>query len=99
MTETGLTLWSPTSRMHLVVDTLAGSASISVHVRGIANIVGCATLGIVTLDPDQVLELAHVLTQASIPAPPVVPQRVKVSRSGINRGWVVQCPRCFTVPG
>ena len=95
-TETGVTLWDRTQPLHLIVDTLAGSATVSVHVLRPTS---CVLVGQMTLDPDQVLELATVLVDASVPPPPVVERRVLVRRSRTRECWVVQCPECFSVPG
>jgi hypothetical protein len=97
-TETGLTIWDRTQPLHLVVDTLAGSATVSVHAL-LPGLRECALVGTVTVDPVQVLELARVLVDASVPAPPVVERRVLVRRSPVRESWVVMCPECFTVPG
>lgn len=78
---------------HVIVDTLAGSATVTVHRR-----IGpyCYELGTVLLDPDQVLELATTLTRAAVPPPPTT-RRLQVRTSG--GVWTVVCPECVELPG
>lgn len=81
--------------IHIVVGTLAGSATLSIHKDTGAY---CVPVFTALLDPADVLALATKLTAASVPPPPVLKRRVYIRRCGTNR-WMVQCPECFPLPG
>lgn len=82
---------------HVVLTTLAGRASLSVH-RKVDGL--CEPICSVMLEPSDVLDLATRLTQASVPAPPVVQQRIEVRRDDDALAlWRFECPECFPVAG
>jgi hypothetical protein len=82
---------------HLVVTTLAGNATVTVH-RHLGPF--CIPLLSMVLDPADVLRLADELTQASVPPPPVVKRRIKVRLIDKPLGtWGFDCPECFGTAG
>lgn len=80
---------------HLVVDTLAGSATVSMrkHVAW-AGQSYCVEVGSVLLDPAEVLELATRLTRAAVPDLPQLKRRLLI-RQRPDGKWFVVCPECF----
>ena len=83
---------------HIIVDTLAGHATLTAHKavhlpgRGLV----CIPLASVILDPPQVLALATKLTVAAIPDPPVIRRRITVRRRGAHL-WGFDCPECLPI--
>lgn len=81
---------------HLVVTTLAGRASLTVHRRSGEH---CIPVSSMVLEPDEVLALATALTRASVPEPPVVAKRIEIRRDEDSGLWRFECPECFPVEG
>lgn len=73
--------------LHLIVGTLAGSASITVH-KFLGPQFGCLNVGTVVLDPDE----AHALAEALHPSPDAR-QRVRIRHTPTGL-WGVTCPAC-----
>lgn len=87
---------APVVRGHVVVTALAGRASLTVHQHAGPF---CLPVLSVALEPDEVLQLASELTQAAVPAPPVVRRRLKVRMNRHSGLWGIDCPECLPLPG
>lgn len=87
---------TPVIQGHVVVTTLAGNASLTVHQHAGPF---CLPVLSMVLDPADVLRLADELTRASVPEPPVVRRRLQVRQNPRSRLWGIDCPECLPLPG